>query len=73
MDREVWRAVVHGVTESQTGLSNLCYQNNHVCLPKDVLENYILLGIVCSFDWQTMSLPFVSGSFLFSIQHRKQM
>ena len=64
-----WRPKESDTTEQL----NWCYQNNHICSLKDVLEKYVLLGIVCSFDWQTLTLPFVSGSFLFSIQHRKQM
>ena len=33
MDREAWRAAVHGVTKSQTQLSDWTYwENMHVCM-----------------------------------------
>ena len=35
MDREAWRAAVHGVTKSWTGLS----KNRMDCLPQDVQTN----------------------------------
>ena len=30
MDREAWRAEIHGVAKSQTGLSNLTKQDNQI-------------------------------------------
>ena len=33
MDREAWRAVVHGVTWSQTRLSDRTELNRYVCVP----------------------------------------
>ena len=31
MDREAWRAVIHGVTKSQTRLSNLTMNYSYLC------------------------------------------
>ena len=35
MDREAWRAVIHGVTESQTRLKRLSSSNSFIIYPNE--------------------------------------
>ena len=41
MDREAWRAVVHGVTKSQTWLSDWAELNNHIILGAPTATLYL--------------------------------
>ena len=45
MDREAWRAAVHGVTESQTRLSELECETVHLCGSLSILCHCLSLGL----------------------------
>ena len=42
MDREAWRAVIHGVTKSRTRLSDLTELNIHSCIDGHFVNFHIL-------------------------------
>ena len=48
MDREAWRAVVHGVTTSQTRLSDW---TEHILCPELVLWSYFLSPVILLSQW----------------------
>ena len=54
MEREVWHAAVHGVTKSQTRLSNWTEEIHLICFPINLLLNSLGGGFLfcfCFFGW----------------------
>ena len=46
MDREAWRAAVHGVTKSWTGLSNLTERNGNLWMVRKRIQNNSLQEVL---------------------------
>ena len=44
MDREAWRAAVHGVTKSQTGLSDFIHSLTHGVVSRLIVSQRYLVG-----------------------------
>ena len=46
MDREVWRAAIHGVAKSRTGLSNSTERNEHLWMIRKRIQNNFLQEVL---------------------------